>query len=53
MRRLRALGLLASRIGQLSEQIREVDARLARLVESHAPQLLEVWGSARTRPSPC
>lgn len=38
------LGLLAYRIGQLSEQIREVDARLARLVESHAPQLLEVVG---------
>lgn len=27
------LGLLAHRIGQLSEQIRDVDARLARLVE--------------------
>ncbi|WP_329361079.1 IS110 family transposase [Streptomyces sp. NBC_01483] len=38
------LGLLAYRIGQLSEQIREVDARLARLVECHAPQLLEVVG---------
>ncbi|WP_406517005.1 transposase [Streptomyces sp. NBC_00134] len=38
------LGLLAGRIGQLSEQIREVDARLARLVECHAPQLLEVVG---------
>ena len=43
------LGLLAGRIGQLTEQIREVDARLARLVERHAPQLLELWwGSART-----
>jgi transposase len=38
------LGLLARRIGQLSEQIRDVDARLARLVERHAPQLLEVVG---------
>ncbi|MCX4671134.1 transposase [Streptomyces sp. NBC_01381] len=38
------LGLLAGRVGQLSGQIREVDARLARLVESHAPQLLEVVG---------
>ncbi len=38
------LGLLAHRIGQLSEQIREVDARLARLVKRHAPQLLEVVG---------
>lgn len=36
------LGLLACRIGQLSEQIRDVDARLARLVDCHAPQLLEV-----------
>lgn len=38
------LGLLAHRIGQLSEQIREVEARLTRLVERHAPQLLEVVG---------
>ncbi|WP_405591454.1 IS110 family transposase [Streptomyces sp. NBC_01092] len=38
------LGLLAGRIGQLSEQIRELDARLARLVDSHAPQLLDVVG---------
>ncbi|MEV2190912.1 transposase [Streptomyces phaeochromogenes] len=38
------LGLLAHRIGQLSEQIRDVDARLARLVECHAPQLLEAVG---------
>jgi transposase len=38
------LGLLACRIGQLSEQIREVDARLARLVKWHAPQLLDVVG---------
>ncbi|MEU5002264.1 transposase [Streptomyces sp. NPDC021622] len=38
------LRLLAGRIGQPSEQIRDVDARLARLVEGHAPQLLEVVG---------
>ncbi len=38
------LGLLAHRIGQLSEQIRDVDARLARLLECHAPQLLDVVG---------
>jgi transposase len=38
------LGLLAQRIGQLSEQIREVDTRLARLVKGHAPQLLEAVG---------
>ena len=38
------LGLLAHRIGRLSEQIRNVDARLARLVKSHAPQLLDVVG---------
>ncbi|MFD9509467.1 transposase [Streptomyces mirabilis] len=38
------LGLLAHRIGQLSEQIRDVDACLARLVDCHAPQLLEVVG---------
>ncbi|WP_443058598.1 IS110 family transposase [Streptomyces sp. NBC_00775] len=38
------LGLLAHRIGQLSEEIREVEARLTRLVERHAPQLLEVVG---------
>ncbi|MFE2065045.1 IS110 family transposase [Streptomyces sp. NPDC059467] len=36
------LGLLAHRIGQLSEQIRDVETRLARLVECHAPQLLDV-----------
>ncbi|WP_327708018.1 IS110 family transposase [Streptomyces sp. NBC_00464] len=39
-----ALGLLAHRIGQLSEQIRDVDARLARLVNWYAPQLLDVVG---------
>jgi transposase len=38
------LGLPTHRIGQLSEQIRDVDARLARLVECHAPQLLDVVG---------
>ncbi|MFG2651263.1 transposase [Streptomyces sp. NPDC048436] len=34
---------MANRIGQLSEQIRDMDARLA-LVECHALQLLEVVG---------
>lgn len=38
------LGLLAHRIGQLSEEIRDVEARLARLVKCHAPQLLDVVG---------
>ncbi|WP_309484506.1 IS110 family transposase [Streptomyces himalayensis] len=38
------LALLAHRIGQMSEQIRDVDALLARLVDCHAPQLLEVVG---------
>ncbi|WP_456317182.1 IS110 family RNA-guided transposase [Streptomyces mirabilis] len=38
------LGLLAHRIGQLSEQIRDVEARLTRFVERHAPQLLDVVG---------
>ncbi|MFD9653973.1 transposase [Streptomyces mirabilis] len=33
------LGLLALRIGQLTEQIRDVGDRLARLVECHASQL--------------
>jgi hypothetical protein len=47
------LGLLAHRIGQLSEQIRDVETRLARLVERHAPQLLDVVGIGRTRRSRC
>ncbi|MER7775815.1 transposase [Streptomyces sp. NPDC096191] len=38
------LGLLARRIGQLSKQIRDVAARLARLVKCHAPSLLDVVG---------
>ncbi|MFD7401862.1 IS110 family transposase [Streptomyces sp. NPDC059866] len=38
------LGLLACRIRQLSEQIGELDDRLARLVKCHAPQLLDVVG---------
>jgi transposase len=37
-------GLLAQRIGRLSEEIRNVEARLTRLVEGHAPQLLDVMG---------
>ncbi|MFI5519961.1 IS110 family transposase [Streptomyces platensis] len=38
------LGLLAQRIGQLTEQIQDLERRLARLVERHAPQLLTVVG---------
>ncbi|MGW7426032.1 IS110 family transposase [Streptomyces sp. NPDC054813] len=38
------LALLAHRIGRLSEEIRDVEARLTRLVERHAPQLLDVVG---------
>ncbi|MFE9493342.1 transposase [Streptomyces collinus] len=38
------LGLPAHRIGQLSEEIRDVEARLTRLVKCHAPQLLDVVG---------
>lgn len=38
------LGLLAHWIGQLSEEVRDVEARLTRLVECHAPQLLDVVG---------
>ncbi|MEU5483276.1 IS110 family transposase [Streptomyces mirabilis] len=38
------LSWLAHRIGQLSEQIRDVETRLARLVKCHAPQLLDVVG---------
>ncbi|MFF2204111.1 transposase [Streptomyces sp. NPDC058145] len=37
-------GPLAHRIGQLSEEVRDVEARLTRLVERHAPQLLDVVG---------
>lgn len=38
------LRLLAQRIGQLMEQIRDLEGRLTRLVERHAPQLLTVVG---------
>ncbi|WP_244330094.1 transposase [Streptomyces platensis] len=38
------LGLLAQRIGQLTDQIQDLERRLARLVERHAPQLLTVVG---------
>ncbi|MFB8128753.1 transposase [Streptomyces mirabilis] len=38
------LCLLAQRIGQLTEQIQDLEGRLARLVERHAPQLLPVVG---------
>lgn len=36
--------LLARRIRQLSEEVRELEVRLTRLVERHAPRLLEVVG---------
>lgn len=38
------LCLLAQRIGQLTEQIEDLEDRLVRLVERHAPQLLAVVG---------
>ncbi|MEU2334650.1 IS110 family transposase [Streptomyces sp. NPDC013172] len=38
------LGLLARRIGQLSEEVHNLEGRLPRLVERRAPQLLEVVG---------
>ncbi|WP_330337020.1 transposase [Streptomyces sp. NBC_00557] len=38
------LGLLARRIGQLSEEVQHLKGRLTRLVEHHTPQLLEVVG---------
>ncbi|MFI2190307.1 transposase [Streptomyces sioyaensis] len=38
------LRLLAHRIEQLTEQIQDVDHRLARLAERHVPQLLAVVG---------
>ncbi|MFE0379507.1 transposase [Streptomyces inhibens] len=38
------LCLLAHRIGQLAEQIQELERRLALLAERHAPQLLTVMG---------
>jgi hypothetical protein len=38
------LRMLAERIGQLTGQIDELNQRLTRLVERHAPQLLEPVG---------
>ncbi|MFE0188109.1 transposase [Streptomyces sp. NPDC058989] len=38
------LSLLPRWIGQLTEQVRDLDNRLSRLVECHAPQLLAVVG---------
>ncbi|MFF8789427.1 transposase [Streptomyces sp. NPDC015125] len=38
------LGLLTQRIGQLTDQIQDLEGRLARLVERYAPQLLNVVG---------
>ncbi|MGV9555607.1 transposase [Streptomyces sp. NPDC003401] len=40
-------GLLARCIGQLGEEIQNLQGRLTRLVERHAPQLLEVVGIGR------
>ncbi|AJT69860.1 hypothetical protein T261_8266 [Streptomyces lydicus] len=39
------LCLLAHRIQQLTEQIQDLERRLARLAERHAPQLLTVMGT--------
>ncbi|OIJ96399.1 transposase [Streptomyces monashensis] len=38
------LGLLARRIRQLSDAVQDLEGRLTRLVECHAPQLLEAVG---------
>ncbi|GAA3151363.1 hypothetical protein GCM10010521_43690 [Streptomyces rameus] len=38
------LGLLDRRIRQLSDEVQDLEGRLTRLVERHAPQLLEVVG---------
>ncbi|WP_369392447.1 hypothetical protein AB5J72_36330 [Streptomyces sp. CG1] len=38
------LCLLAQRIGQLTDQIQDLESRLALLAERHAPQLLTVVG---------
>ncbi|AJT69738.1 hypothetical protein T261_8142 [Streptomyces lydicus] len=38
------LCLLAQRIGQLTEQVQDLERRLALLAERHAPQLLTVMG---------
>ncbi|MFE6520372.1 hypothetical protein [Streptomyces sp. NPDC057794] len=47
------LGLLAQRIGRLSEKIQDAEARMTRLVEGHAPQRSTWRGSVRTRRSFC
>ncbi|WP_405884581.1 hypothetical protein OG762_41340 [Streptomyces sp. NBC_01136] len=47
------LCLLAQRVGQLTEQIRDLDGRLVRLVARHAPQLLRVVGIGPEWPSLC
>ncbi|MFI2640813.1 hypothetical protein [Streptomyces sp. NPDC018610] len=45
------LRMLAERIEQLTAQINELNQRLTRLVEHHAPQLLVPVGIGRTAPS--
>ncbi|MFC9640021.1 hypothetical protein ACFTZF_15875 [Streptomyces mirabilis] len=47
------LCLLAHRIEQLTEQIQDLEGRLARLVERHAPQLLTVVGIGPDTPLLC
>lgn len=39
-----ALSSLAHRIGELDEEISQLDARITPLLESHAPELLNVYG---------
>ena len=39
-----ALSSLAHRIGELDEEIHQLDARITPLLESHAPELLNVYG---------
>ncbi|WP_209443951.1 hypothetical protein [Streptomyces decoyicus] len=47
------LCLLAQRIGQLTEQIQDLERRLALLAEHHAAQLLTVVGIGPALPSLC
>ena len=39
-----SLSSLAHRIGELDEEIAELDARITPLLEAHAPELLDVYG---------
>ncbi|GAX49329.1 hypothetical protein SO3561_00818 [Streptomyces olivochromogenes] len=47
------LSLPAQRIGQLTEQIQDLEGRLAWLAERHARSCSLWWASVRTRPSLC